>query len=144
MGEHWQYQVRINLGDEFAAIARNNPQDPAIKPLADVLTKHNAILKCQYDAFAGYCAEAEQHGIDKYPLYAWTKATIENPEKKAKYVKSFTLYVDGDEVYEQDKADPLEADLKPLVDGEFLTRLSKHDTNPAKNPQMPEEYRPQN
>ena len=32
----------------------------------------------------------------------------------SKYTKSFTLYVGGDEVYERDKADALEAELKPL------------------------------
>ena len=56
---------------------------------------HNASLKCQYDAFAGYCAVAEAQGIDKFPLYQWTKDTIEDPAKKAKYLKAFTLYVDG-------------------------------------------------
>ena len=76
-----------------------------------------------------------------YPLYHWTKATIENPAKKAKYQKSFTLYVDGDEVYAKDKADALEAELQPLVGGGLITRLAKHDTNPANNPQPPARYR---
>ena len=101
----------------------------------------NATLKCQFDAFAGYVAEAERHGIEHYPLYHWTKATIENPAKKAKYLKSFTLYVDGNEVYAKDKADALEADLQPLVGGKLVTRLAKHDTNPANNPQPPARYR---
>jgi hypothetical protein len=56
-------------------------------------------MKCQFDAFAEYVAEAEKRGTKNYPLYAWTKSTIENPEKRAKYLKSFTLYVDGNEVY---------------------------------------------
>lgn len=141
MDEPWKYQVRINLEDEFAKAARRDPDDPAIKGLADILKAHNARLKCQYDAFAGYVAEAERDGTDRYPLYAWTKATIEDPAKKAKYVKSFTLYVDGDEVYAKEKADALEEDLKALVGGGMVTRLSKHDTNPANNPQPPERYR---
>ena len=98
-------------------------------------------MKCQFDAFAGYVAEAEKHGAENYPLYEWTKATIENPAKQAKYMKSFTLYVDGDEVYTKQKADALEADLKPLIGGELVTRMSKHDTNPANNPQPPARYR---
>jgi hypothetical protein len=105
------------------------------------LGKHKAGMKCQYDAFADYCAEAEKHGTEHYPLYKWTKATIENPEKKAKYTKSFTLYVDGREVYEKELADALEADLQPLVGGALITRLSKHDTNPANNPQPPAHLR---
>jgi hypothetical protein len=34
----------------------------------------------------------------------------------------------------------LEAELKPLVGG-LIARLSKHDTNPANNPQVPPQYR---
>ena len=141
MSETWQYQVRVYLSDDAARTARESPDDPALAPLSAVLSRHNAALKCQYDAFAGYCAEAEAHGIEDYPLYAWTKATIEDPAKQAKYIKAFTLYVDGDEVYDKAKADPLEAELEPLVGGDIVTRLSKHDTNPANNPQPPKRYR---
>ena len=141
MSDEWQYQVRVNLSDACAAAARQNPDDPAIRPLSDVLKRHDAALKCQYDAFAGYVAEAERRGTENYPLYAWTKATIEDPVKEAKYIKSFTLYVGGDEVYAKQKADALEADLQPLVGGAIVTRLSKHDTNPANNPQPPKRYR---
>ena len=94
-------------------------------------------MKCQFDAFAGYVAEAEKHGTENYPLYEWTKATIEDPVKKAKYMKSFTLYIDGNEVYPEQKADALESDLQPLAGGKLVTRMSKHDTNPANNPQPP-------
>ena len=141
MSDQWDYQVRIYLADEVAEVARRDPDDPALKALADILTKHHATLKCQFDAFAGYAAEAEQHGTEKYPLYAWTKATIKDPAKKAKYIKSFTLYVNGDEVYAKEKADALESDLQPLVDDELVERMSKHDTNPANNPQPPARYR---
>ena len=141
MSEQWQYQVRIDLDEKPAEVARRDPADPALAPLPEILARHNATLKCQYDAFAGYVAEAEGRGAEKYPLYKWTKATIENPAKKAKYQKSFTLYVDGDEVYAKDKADALEADLQPLVDDGLITRLAKHDTNPANNPQPPARYR---
>ena len=141
MSNQWKYQVRIYLGDEFAEVARRNPDDPAIKPIADILCKHNAIIKCQFDAFAAYVAEAEKLGTENFPLYEWTKATIEEPAKKAKYINSFTLYVDGDEVYAKEQADALEDDLKPLIDGGLVTRMSKNDTNPANNPQPPARYR---
>ena len=78
------------------------------------------------------------------PLYAWTKATIEDPVKKAKHLKSFALYVKGREVYTKEEADALEADLQSLVGGRGIERLSKHDTNPAHNPQPPERYRQRN
>jgi hypothetical protein len=137
----WQYQIRIDLGDELADVARRDPDNPVLKPLADILTRHHATMKCQFDAFADYVAEAEKRGTKDYPLYAWTKATIEDPDKKAKYLKSFTLYVDGNEVYAKPLADALESDLQPLVGGNLITRLSKYDTNPANNPQAPAQYR---
>jgi hypothetical protein len=133
----WDYQIRIDLTDALADAARRDPDDLAIKPLADILARHHAVLKCQFDAFADYVSEAEQQGVENYPLYAWTKATIENPDKRAKYLKSFTLYVDGNEVYAGRLAAALEADLQPLVDGGLITRLAKYDTNPANNPQPP-------
>ena len=139
---NWQYQVRIDLTDAAADAARRDPEARALPPLADILAAHHARLVCQYDAFAGYVAEAERDGTDKYPLYAWTKATIEQPEKKAKYLKSFTVYADGREVYEGTAADALEGALKPLVGAGLVTRLAKHDTNPANNPQPPQRYRP--
>ena len=142
MSEPWQYQIRIYLDDALAEVARQgDPDNPTIKQLADVLTRHRATMKCQFDAFADYVAEAEKRGPENYPLYQWTKATIANPEKKAKYLKSFTLYIDGDEVYAKGLADALERDLQPLVDGKRITRLSRHDTNPANNPQPPARYR---
>jgi len=138
MRKQWEYQLRIDLGDDLAEAARRDPNNPAIKPLADILTRHHATMKCQFDAFADYLAEAEKRGTENYPLYAWTKATIENPEKKAKYLKSFTLYVDGNEVYAKPLADAIEADLQPLVGGMLITRLY-----PANNPQAPAQYRNQ-
>lgn len=141
MNRKWQYQLRVNLADEPAEAARRDPGDPAIRPLVEILERHRASLKCQYQAFVDYVSEAEARGTKDYPLYAWTKAAIENPAKKEKYLKSFTLYVDGQEVYAKDKADALEKDLQPLVGGPLVTQLSKHDTNPANNPQPPEHYR---
>jgi hypothetical protein len=112
----------------------------AVKPLADVLSAHHATIKCQLDAFSGYVAEAERNGTDGYPLYEWTKATIADPEKRLKYLRSFTVYVDGNEVYGKEAAGALEADFRPLV-GQLITRLSKYDTNPANNPQPPSGFR---
>jgi len=141
MSSQWQYQIRVDLADAFAEKARHDPHDPAIKPISDILTAHGATLRSQFDAFADYVAEAERNGTGNYPLYAWTKATIERPDKKAKYVKSFTLYVNGEEVYGQEAADALEAALRPLLGGGLITRLSRHDTNPANNPQPPAQFR---
>jgi hypothetical protein len=138
MTSQWQYQIRFDLTDpaQAEALRRKHP-DPLIKPLSDILAKHHSAAKCQFDAFADYVAAAEAESIDKYPLHAWTKATIENPEKKEKYLRSFTVYVDDQEIYGKQVADALEADLQPLAARGLITRLSKYDTNPATNPQPP-------
>ena len=141
MTEAWQYQIRIYLPDGVAQMARENPQSQELQPLAGVLARHDAIMKCQYDAFMDYVIEAEKNGVEQYPLYRWTKATVDDPAKKAKYLESFTLYVGGDEVYAKEAADALEADLQPLVGGPLVKRMTKHDTNPARNPQPPAQYR---
>ena len=88
-----------------------------------------------------YVAEAEREGIEKYPLYRWTKATIEDPTKRLKHMKAFALHVSSREVYPRQVADALEAALQPLVVGGLVERLSRHDTNPANNLAVPAEYR---
>ena len=98
-------------------------------------------MNCQYDAFADYVSEAERLGIEKYPLYQWTRETIENPEKKAKYLRSFTIYVTGEEIYDRHVADAMETELLELADENGtqsgIERVSKFDTNPANSPQPP-------
>ncbi len=153
MAETWTRQIRIYLSDTFAEVARKQPQSDEMKALNKVLAKHNATIKCQYDAFAGYVNEAETainqvKGTDKeeavqkaYFLYQWTKDTIENPEKKSKYQKEFTIYVNGQETYDEDIAAAIEADIKPLIDGQKITNLRNRDSNPQNNPQMPKKYR---
>jgi hypothetical protein len=137
-----QYQVRFDLNDSATAeSARRKLRELALAPLIDVLAKHSAVLKCQFDAFAEYVAAAQEHGLENYPLYEWTKAMIENPAKKEKYMKSFTVYVEDREVYAKEIADALEADLQPLAASGLITRISKYDTNPANNPQPPEHPR---
>jgi hypothetical protein len=135
MSEELKYQLRLTLSDPFAKVARNHPDDPSIAPLAQLLCRHDAALKCQYDAFADYVKEAEAKGVETYPLYAWTKKTVDDPAKEAKYIKSFAIYVSGDEVYERGKADALEAELKPLVGGPIVAQMFRYDTDPAHNPQ---------
>jgi len=88
MGEELKYQLRLTLRDAFAKVARNHPDDPSIAPLTQLLCRHDAALKCQYDAFADYVKEAEAKGVETYPLYAWTKRTVDDPAKEAKYTKS--------------------------------------------------------
>jgi len=141
MSEPWQYQLRLYLADELAEAARRDAGAPVLGPLHRILEKHEATMKCQFDAFADYVAQAEADGVEGYPLYEWTKATIEDPMKKAKHLKAFAIHVKGREVYPKEEADALETDLQPMVDSTQIARMSRHDTNPARNPQMPERFR---
>ena len=137
MNSALQFQLRLTVSPEIAHALRADSGGAAHPALQDVLRRHNAALKCQFDAFADYVSEAERLGTEHYPLYQWTRQTIENPQKKAKYLQSFTVYVNGDEVYEKNIADALEAELLKLVDANGFTRVSRFDTNPANNPQPP-------
>jgi hypothetical protein len=141
MSESWQYQIRIVLREGLAALARSDPGHAKLKMLTAILSKRGAALTCQFDAFADYVAEAERNGVETYPLYKWTKATIENPAKKEKYLRSFTIYVDGNAIYSKETADALEQDLQPLIGGDLIEQMNKHDTNPANSPQPPAHLR---
>ncbi|SPB13881.1 hypothetical protein NOV72_01146 [Caballeronia novacaledonica] len=136
MTESWQYQVRIRLAPDYAHLARQDPAHEKLAPLNALLIRHDTQMKCQYDAFADYVAQAERDGIEHYPLYRWTRETIENPAKKAKYLEAFTLHVHGDEVYDEALANALEADLRSLA-SDAIIDIRKLDTNPANNPQPP-------
>ena len=140
MSDQWHYQLRLYLADELAEVARRDPGDPAFGPLSGVLEKHNATMKCQFDAFASYVAEAEKHGIEGYPLYEWTKATIEDPVKKRNTSSRLLFMSKGEKPTQRRKQTPLRR-IYSLVDGKLITRLSRHDTNPANNPQPPERFR---
>jgi hypothetical protein len=140
MSGEWSYQIRIDLPAPLATAVHSDPHSAALKPLLEVLARHRAALSCVYTAFAGFVAEAEKQGDTANALYRWTKATIEDPEKKEKYLKSFTLQVDGEEVYSKPAADTLEAALRPLAEAGLILRIHKNDTNPANNPQAPAHF----
>ena len=142
MNEQWQYQIRVYLTNEVTEVVRSNRGDPTLRPLAEILDKHHATLASQFDAFQEYVAAAEKEGPEGFPLYKWTKATIEDPAKRAKHISSFAVRVSGREVYPREVADGLEADLRLLVGGSLVTRMSRHDTNPASNLRIPQEYWP--
>ena len=137
MRDDLKFQLRLTLRDEFAQVVGHDPKSSSISEFRDILNRHDAKMKCQFDAFVGYVTEAEANGIEKFHLYEWTKNAIEDPVKKAKYIKSFSLYVGGREVYEKDKAEELEAQMMPLVGGPIVEAMFKYDTDPAHNPQPP-------
>jgi hypothetical protein len=141
MTEPLQYQVRLYLNQQSAEAARKDIGNPGLAPLADILRSHGATLVNQLDAFEGYVAHAEQNGVENFPLHRWTKAVVADPAKREKHLKTFSVHVSDQEVYAKEIADALEIALQPLVGGEVVTGLSKHDTNPKNNPQPPPELR---
>ena len=90
MSAQWKYQIRIYLDGDLAEATRFDPGSQKLKWLSSVLAKHRAKLRCQFDLFADYVAEAERVGTDDYHLYEWTKATIEKPGcfMKMRYTRS--------------------------------------------------------
>jgi hypothetical protein len=64
MSEQWKYQIRIYLDGDLAEAARFDPRSQKLKWLSSVLAKHRAKLRCQFDLFAEYVAEAERVGTE--------------------------------------------------------------------------------
>lgn len=137
MSNTWQYQVRFVASEALAQALRETEVQRAHKGLHAILQAHGASIRCQYDAFADYVNEAERLGTHDYPLYAWTRATIENPEKKQKYLRAFTVYVDAQEVYDKMTADALATSLRRLAGDGDISNVVMFDSNPAHNPQPP-------
>ena len=139
-GDGWLWQVRINLADEFATAARADLNDPKLAGLKTVLDKHGVTLKNQFDAFAGFCAEAEANNNTDTTLYRWTKDLVDNPAKKAQYAPRFTVYQGDAQIYSKELADAVELDLRPLRDSGMIAVISKINSNPARNPQAPAKF----
>ena len=117
-------------------MARGN-QNSLAQKLDKISSDHGMSLVCTYDAFKGYCDEAEENGVHEYALYEWTKSTIENPEKKAKHLKSFAFYRGFEQIYEKELALSLEENLEKLGISDELLEIKVIDSNPANNPQPP-------
>ena len=137
----WLYQIRLQLTPSLAKEIRSDKESDATRQLQDMLSAYDASLLCQFDAFANFCREAERNGEHDLPLYKWTKATIEDEAKKAKYLKIFTIYVNDEQLYSKRIADSLEKDLKVLASNSGIEKISKYDSNPENNPQTPAKYR---
>ncbi len=140
MSDIWDYQLRVYLSEELAEAAYSGDHT-ALHMVTTTLERHEAVLVSQLRAFEDYVADAESNDVDNYPLYRWTKATVENPAMRARHIRSFAIRVADQEVYGREIADVIENELKPLVGGDLVERMSRHDTNPANNIPVPAEYR---
>ncbi len=137
MSDRWLYQIRIELDEASAYLARCDAGNVALKPLTDILERHRATIVCQFDAFADFVADAMSRGAVDDPLFKWTKDTIDDPAKQQRYRRTFAVHVDGEVIYSKEKADALEAELQSIVGDQQVTRVTTIDTNPATTPLPP-------
>ena len=139
----WLYQVRIKVNTTLSDELRKGELIGVSEEIHKIAQFHGTSPVCTYDAFSEYCSEAEREGIDKYPLYEWTKQVIENPEKKHKHIKSFAFYIGDAQVYEKSIAEALYKDLLSLLKSGLIEDLTLIDSNPKNNPQPPEKIQVQ-
>ena len=133
----WLYQIRIKVSKNLSNDLRSSKELALAREIDKIADDNSTQLVCTFDAFSDYCREAEENGIEEYELYHWTKATIENPEKRAKHLKSFAFYEGNNQVYSKELALSIEAQLNKLNRDEDLLEVSLIDSNPANNPQPP-------
>ena len=95
------YQVRLDVTEDVAQEVRNKNYHKLNENIDAILLKVDAELICQFDAFNNFVIECEEENNTSNALYKWTKDTIENKVKKKKYLKSFTVYVEGAQLYEK-------------------------------------------
>ena len=133
------YQVRLDVTEDVAQEVRNKNYYKLNKYIETILLKVDAELICQFDAFNNFVIECEKENNTNNALYKWTKDTIENNIKKIKYLKSFTIYVNGNQLYEKKTADYLESEIKKLNEKKIL-KINKYNSDPKNNPQPPKKY----
>ncbi len=135
---NWLYQVRVRLKKELAEAIRFNKENDAAETLLALATKHETSIVCTLDAFSEYVEEAENNGTENYPLYKWTKNTIENEQKAKKHSRAFSFYYKNDQIYSKKVAENLFEDLKVLYNAGLIEELRLIDSNPKNNPQPPD------
>jgi len=133
----WLYQIRIKVSEQLSRDLRSVNGSRLAKEINKIAFDNGSRLVCTFDAFAEYCEEAEREGIEHYELYQWTKSTIDNPEKKAKHLKSFAFYEGDNQVYRKELAYSIQQCLKDLDSGNDIVEINMIDSNPANNPQPP-------
>ena len=134
----WMYQIRIVVTSELSADLRALRTSASGKAISKIAADNEMEPVCTFDAFKAYCNEAEKHGLHEFPLYHWTKSTIDDPVKKEKHQKSFAFYLGNEQVYSKALADKLYDDLMSLKLEDVLD-IKLIDSNPKNNPQPPKD-----
>ena len=133
----WLYQIRIKVSEELSEALRSNEATETTIQLRNIAEMFGMNIVCTFDAFKAYCDEAEQFGVGRYHLYDWTKATIDNPVKREKHLKSFAFYEGDNQIYSKHLACQIRDELHKMIKNNDITEISLIDSNPANNPQPP-------
>ena len=133
------YQLRVDLEHDAAQELINTKNINSCKNLGDIIKEENGELVCQFLAFSKFVEECEQDNLTDSPLYKWTKDTIENKVKKEKYMKSFTIYIKNQQLYEKEVADRIENKIINLG-CRCILKINKYNSDPKNNPQPPKKY----
>ena len=133
----WLYQIRIKVSEQLSGDLRSNKPNEVALRLRKIAQNFGMNMVCTFDAFKAYCDEAEEFGTSDYHLYDWTKATIDNPVKKEKHLKSFAFYQGENQIYSKHLACQVRDALLNIGENKHITEISLIDSNPANNPQPP-------
>ena len=126
---------------ELSNVLRTNQVSTRADQIRTIASNYDMNIVCTFDAFQEYCNEAEQNGIDSYPLYEWTKAVINDLGKQQKHLKSFAFYKGLDQIYEKKIAVKIYQEIDAIRDDLDILEVKLIDSNPANNPQPPETQR---
>jgi len=133
------YQIRLGIDEVTSKNIRKKIKVEDYEPILSILAKYSATLVCQYDAFNNFIKECELAKDVNNPLYKWTRDTVNNQTKKKKYLRSFTIYVENNQLYEKKIADDIERELIKL-NSKNINSINKYNSDPKKNPQPPKKY----
>jgi len=121
------YQIHIFLSDEFAAVAARHETIPEMKPLLDVLEKHNAaIVQSRLQQFSRYVESVKKHPEilrheQAKKLYELTTASLANAEKRGYFARDFEVSMNNKMSFTGNEANALLADLRKLGRDSILT-----------------------
>ena len=139
MNRELLYQLRVDLEQNAAQELINTKNINSCKSLEKIIKEENGELVCQFMAFSKFVEECERNNLTDTPLYKWTKDTIENKKKKEKYMKSFTIYIKNQQLYQKEVADRIENKILNLG-CRCILKVNKYNSDPKNNPQPPKKY----
>ena len=131
----WQFQLRIDASAELAAALREG-RAPEYEALYDVLRRHDATLKCQFDAFMDYVDEAEAHRAGRVSAISMDEGDGREPGKESEVSARIYGLCRRGRSHGAEVADALQLALTSLGGAVGIEGVVRFDTNPANNPRI--------